>query len=63
MTHREKEELQRLMNDVIEYAENLDDIPDNLLEKLENILEIISDLDLTNDSDDDYNDIIDDSWD
>ena len=63
MTHREKEELQRLMNDVIEYAENLDDIPDDLLEKLENVSEIISDLDLTNDGDDDYNGIIDESWD
>ena len=63
MTHREKEELLRLMNDVIEYAENLDDIPDDLLEKLENVSEIISDLDLTNDGDDDYNGIIDDSWD
>ena len=51
------------MNDVIEYAENLDDIPDDLLEKLENVSEIISDLDLTNDGDDDYNGIIDESWD
>ena len=63
MTQEEKEELQRLLNDVVEYAENLDDLPNSIYEKIEAVADLVSDLELTSDDSDDYDSIIGDSWD